>query len=310
MLKLLTAGLICVAISFAIFAEDVKPEPVVSKPLPEEYSKKTNPQVAEQLSAEIKQLLDLLKQNNKLFKPEPVLSNKFDILNMIAKEVSPLLEVSETPFANAPEINKTNAEIYPIFALSDIEAIYIRLDYINASTIAPLIDFATLGKDKRENAKACIFDLRKCSGGDVGSMLKVLGMSIKESAIVNFRLADNQIFAVLKFVLIGPETSGTGELLAASLKKAKDVVIIGENTAGRPFAYKQFKLESGTYVNIPQLPQCMKRISQFPVKPEVLSSPRPQTAYTVLKSSGNYKKDSCLTTVVDLFKALQVTRDI
>ncbi|QSH40234.1 S41 family peptidase [Lentisphaerota bacterium ZTH] len=300
MRKLLTAGLTFLAMFFNLQAEDSCLNSAVS----DSPSNSKKPQVAKQLATEMQQLFTLLKQQNKLFKPAPVMRRRYDIMNMVAKEVSPLLEVSETPFINKKH-SKSESEVFPVLFLENNTILYIRIDGATDSAFKSLNK--TIDCSKME---ACILDLRKCSNGSAEAMLKILGMFINESNVVTLQRQQNLKFSMPKFVLVGPDTSGTGELLAASLRKARNVVMLGEPTGGHPFHYKQFQLKSGAYVNIPQLPECMKRIPHFPVKPEVLSSPQPQTAFKILKTTGKFRQDPSIAAAVDLYKALQVTRDI
>jgi carboxyl-terminal processing protease len=122
-------------------------------------------------------------------------------------------------------------------------------------------------------ARAMILDLRWCPGGYITPAAHIAGMFLNEGVVItriNFRnpgesstppVLTNPYPAGGKFtkipllVLVGSETTGGGELIAAALQDAGRCVVMGQRTVGRAtiqnvtdagFGGVQFKFSTGT----------------------------------------------------------------
>jgi C-terminal peptidase prc len=150
-----------------------------------------------------------------------------------------------------------------------------RIGYIRIGPLESGLDirFAEMLDDlKKQGCRGLILDLRWCPGGYVDPGTAIAGMFLKEGSVVAkmrfrnpARVSSNgdlrtrsdgeKCTDIPLVVLVGHETTGGGELIAAALRDHDRCVVLGQRTAGRAsiqntidagFAGVQFRLTTGT----------------------------------------------------------------
>ena len=133
---------------------------------------------------------------------------------------------------------------------------YIRVGFIENSTDAKVSE--TLADLTQKDCKALILDLRWCPGGFVDPSCRLAGLFLDEGALIT-RMAertnargvspDMKAFTPAgwtKFpdrplvVLVGPETSGGGEMIASALQDHQRAIILGQRTLGKGNVQRTF----------------------------------------------------------------------
>lgn len=146
---------------------------------------------------------------------------------------------------------------------------YIRIGAIESSLDTKVGDM--LAELERKECRALILDLRWCPGGYVDPGVRIAGMFLPNNVMIaqmkyrNPNIAGSQPeirnnFGVSKYttypmvVLVGQETTGGGELIAAALRDNGRCVLLGQRTVGRAsiqniveggFGGLQFKVTTG-----------------------------------------------------------------
>jgi hypothetical protein len=108
--------------------------------------------------------------------------------------------------------------------------------------------------------RGLVLDLRWCPGGYVDPGTAIAGMFLPEgSVIAKVALLPNVVEREIEYtapkgarfpnlplvVLVGPDTLGGGELIAAALQDHKRAAVVGQRTAGRAATQKQYDLKYG-----------------------------------------------------------------
>ena len=149
-----------------------------------------------------------------------------------------------------------------------------RIGYIRIGPIESGLDIAVaemVGDLVKRGCRGLILDLRWCPGGYIDPGARIAGLFLKEGTVLAKMKYRNDQFGVgdvlpapagsggyldLPLVLlVGQETTGGGELIAAALRDNNRCVICGQRSVGRAsiqntlpanFAGLQFKLTTGT----------------------------------------------------------------
>jgi carboxyl-terminal processing protease len=149
-----------------------------------------------------------------------------------------------------------------------------KIGYIRIGAVESNLDVKVgemLAELDRKGCRALILDLRWCPGGYVDPGVRIAGMFLANNVMLaqmkyrNPQLAGNQPeirnnFGGTRYttyplvVLVGQETTGGGELIAAALRDNDRCVLLGQRTAGRAsiqnivqggFGDLQFKVTTG-----------------------------------------------------------------
>lgn len=133
---------------------------------------------------------------------------------------------------------------------------YIRLTYLTRGTAADLS--LALAELKRQNAAGLILDLRDCPGGFLDEAVAVADLFLKQGTITEvkarlerlnqtYTATERQAISCPLVVLIGPETTGAGELIAAALQDHQRAAVAGQRSRGK----SSVQHESTAYVSLP-----------------------------------------------------------
>jgi C-terminal processing protease CtpA/Prc len=121
--------------------------------------------------------------------------------------------------------------------------------------------------------------------------------------------AKNSIKAVLKLpmmMLVGGRTSGDGEIFASLLKKSGRSLVVGEKTAGMPFARIPVKLQSGGILLVPDIPPGLEWIKTAPIEPGIAANPYPQIEYSKISGEKSSEtSDEAVRRVCDLLISIE-----
>ena len=148
-----------------------------------------------------------------------------------------------------------------------------KIGYIRIGAVEMELDLKVgqmMAELMRQGCRGLILDLRWCPGGYVTPGKQIAGLFLKEGAVIakmHYRTTQNGISGdmvappgsgkyveVPMVVLVGQETTGGGELIAAALRDNNRCVVIGQRSVGRAsiqspldagFAGVQFKLTTG-----------------------------------------------------------------
>ena len=188
------------------------------------------------------------------------------------------LDSGVVPASAAPGAGKTSPAIgagqvrqYPVFGLTDRMFPYLRFDALTREHAEKAVN--ELNKLTGEKAPAgMIFDLRETDGGENESLNTLADSARKLKCPV--------------MVLISGKTKGTGELLAAVLRRDCGAVLIGTETAGSIFPVKRITVNDVAWF-VPTPPPEYAGISPYALKPDLEKISEVRMSYDELKEKPN-----------------------
>ena len=201
------------------------------------------------------------------------IQQKYDILHKLVISLNPYMDLRMAkPF---PAV-KRKIKSFPVKKLKQKKILCFRIDSFAPENIKAFTDAVQEISKTNKMPDGIIIDLRNCSGFNNKNMLNIsrLCKSLKLTIVC----------------LVGKNTSGDAELLAQTISSLSKGIIMGKNTAGKPFDYKVVELKSGFILMIPKIPAHLKKLPEKTVKPSI------------------YCKDSstCMNAAVDLLSVVKI----
>ena len=161
------------------------------------------------------------------------------------------------------------AQSYPVLELTEKKFPYIRFDVLTQETTSDALK-AIREREGRADVSGVIFDLRNASGGDYAC-----AESLAEAA---------RKLACPVMVLVSGGTSGSGELLAAFLRRDCGAVLLGTETAGSVFPVKRIYVDDTAWF-LPRLKPEYSGISPYALKPDLEKDSEARLSCDLLKES-------------------------
>lgn len=133
---------------------------------------------------------------------------------------------------------------------------YIRIARV-ADDLAKQIRSAFAELQKSHRIKGLTLDLRYADGHDYAAAAAAADVFIRdEKPLLNWGASDARSTAktnaitVPLAILVNQQTAGAAEALAAALREAEAGLVIGSQTAGQAYLFKEFKLSHGQQLRI------------------------------------------------------------
>ena len=190
----------------------------------------------------------------------------------------------------AEEKKSRSAETEPVVLRLRNGIWYLRISELDRKA------FELLRKTAREaeQSPGLIVDLRSCSSGEWSSRPEEIGELFKPSPLHTV-------------LLLGPETAGAGEILAARFLASHRGIGIGKPTAGKPFGRKRVTVSSRKWL-VPQPPAGAEEVRYEPCQPQIRVAPGRQAPVEKLKRDGNPSEtaDPALIRASDLLISLDL----
>ena len=215
----------------------------------------------------------ILVGNERFSSKKLTVRQKYDILHKLVISLNPYMDLKMAkPF---PALKK-KVKSFPVSKLKQNKILCFRIDSFASENIKAFTDAAQEICKTKKKPDGIIIDLRNCSGFNNKNMLNIS------------RLCKSLELTIVCFV--GKYTSGDAELLAQIIASLPKGIIMGKNTAGKPFDYKVVELKSGFILMIPKIPAYLKKLPEKTVKPSI------------------YCKDSsaCMNAAVDLLSVVKI----
>ena len=268
---------------------------------------------------------DLILQINEIIKKiqeeYPVLSEKLDtakekeILKSIVKSLNGGMRYASAAEMKRQEENRqkevAERNNYPAIMLALNKILYIRIPSFSIETVKQIKKECDACTKDADPIIGIIIDLRNSQSLNNQSAIDITALfaSAKNMQKMNIRSSLKQVLKQPVIILTGEKTRGDAEIFTRFMIKMKRAVSLGEKSAGIPFAKKSVTLSNGDYLLIPQIPEKLKHIPPFPVKPSIKFSPYPQLAYDKLaKTPGSEKDDRCIQRAVELILCLNALK--
>ena len=163
----------------------------------------------------------------------------------------------------------TTAQSYPVLELTEKKFSYIRFDTLTQETVVDALK-TVHEKEGRTDAPGMIFDLRNTSGSDYACAETLADAARKLACPV--------------MVLVSGGTSGSGELLAAFLRRDCGAVLLGTETAGSVFPVKRIYVDDTAWF-LPLLKPEYSGISPYALKPDLEKDSEARLSCDLLKES-------------------------
>ena len=266
---------------------------------------------------------DLILQINEIIKKiqneYPVLSEKLDaakereILKSIVKGLNGGMRY--VPAAEMKQADNKQKEIekkeYPALLLALNKILYIRIPSFSIETVKQIKKECEACVKNADPILGIIIDLRNSQSLNSQYAIDITALfaSGENMHKMNIRSSLKQVLKQPVIILTGEKTRGDAEIFTRFMIEMKRAVSLGGKSAGIPFAKKSVNLSNGDYLLIPQIPEKLKHIPPFPVKPSIKFSPYPQLAYDKLaKTSGSEKDDRCIQRALELILCLNALK--
>ncbi len=222
------------------------------------------------------------------------------------EEISPELDYLPDESAIPPSGKTGDIEFLKPVIIHEQKILYIRIDGFTERNFVRLKEeLVDISRFKNQPVGA-ILDLRSAAGEN-GLVAGEYASLFFDGEAVSF--TKNSIKAVLKLpmmLLVGGRTSGDGEIFTCLLRRSGRALVVGEKTAGMPFARLPVKLESGGILLVPDIPAGLEWIKSAPIEPGIAVNPYPQIEY--LKISGEKSSemsDEAVRRVCDLLVSIE-----
>jgi len=212
-----------------------------------------------------------------------------DIFRKILKSVDPDADLALPPQSDATE----KPAVFPAAPLAAGRAYYCRVDTLDTEVLSQLSE--TLAKAAASQA-GLILDLRDCGGDDYRLALKAAGLFPGSGPLA---------------LLIGGRTRGAGELLASHLAGCGKALVVGQPSAGKPWADLRSNLSSGDVLLTPSAPpDSVKLDAPLPLRPDFAAPAYPMTDPKELEEfNEDLDDDPCVEKAVDLLIGLDKVRN-
>ena len=189
----------------------------------------------------------------------------------------------------------------PGVLISSNRIFYLRLSLLNKASLLRLREECDSVSRLAKRPMGLVLDLRDCAGVDSSDALSAFyALDLKDSSGIPL---DIHLAA-----LVGANSSGSAEVLAAMLDHERKGLLIGAPTAGRPFNIKTVKSSIYTLA-IPETPETLSYIQQAPLKPSIEVAAYPQLELVKLRNElRSEDSDLCLSRAVDLLVSLDAIK--
>lgn len=157
----------------------------------------------------------------------------------------------------------------PALELTGKKFLYLRLDGVTSGTVPDAVKSLD-ERGGKPDASGVIFDLRNAFCGDYGSVELLAKSARKLKCPV--------------MVLVSGKTKGSGELLAAVLRRDCGAVLIGTGTAGTVFPVERITVNDVAWF-VPNPPAQYSDISPYALKPDLEKTSEARLDYDRLKES-------------------------
>ncbi len=199
------------------------------------------------------------------------------------------------------ECSKSSAQtsIYPPVLLRKGSILYLKIDCLSDDAVTNLVNNYEKALTTATPPEGVILDLRNCGSFETQNAGKIAATFFDSAAMA----VQKKIVKSLPncAVLFGEKTVGTPEIVAWLAGKAKNVITIGAPSAGMPFKPEIIKLQDGSSLLIPQIPDAYKNMPDGPVKP-VIDSPGSKTT----AAQGASAEDACVMQASDLLISMKM----
>ena len=212
-----------------------------------------------------------------------------DIFRKILKSVEPDADLAA---AAQPDAARKLAAV-PGLPLAAGRVCYCRVDGLDSEALSRLS--GALAKAGESHA-GVVVDLRGCGGDDYALALKAADLFLGAGPLA---------------LLVGAQTHGAGELLASHLAGRGKALVVGEPSAGKPWADIKSALSSGDVLLTPSSPPDSVRLdAPLPLRPDFAAPAYPMAEPGELQEFGdNLDDDPCVKKAVDLLIGLDKVRN-
>jgi len=241
---------------------------------------------------------------------------RFGFLRDLVKSLNPKADLvaakAETPGQTEPKsVETAPSRVFPAKIIASQRVFYVRLDQLNQGSCDKLAEDSTAALRLADKPLGIVLDLRRCDAGDDQSLLHALSvLATPEKLPKSFTAKELPGLRLPIITLVGQETKGFGELLAASLKNFGESLVVGKATDGFPPSMKEVALFTGDHLQIPSYPAWVEECCKKTVKPDIEAESSPMIDFDKLSETvGAEKDDPCLAKAVDLLSCLDTIRN-
>lgn len=221
------------------------------------------------------------------------------------EQTSPELDYLENGIDAPPKDEKKSPEFHKPLIIDAQKILYIRIDGFSEENFIKLkeecVDVARLSNPPI----GVILDLRSSSGENGIISAKYASIFCNNDSVSFVNNKEKEILGLTMMILISAKTAGDPEIFTTLLMKSGRALLIGEKSAGMPFAKFPIKLNNGGTLILPDIPPDLAWIRISPLIPSVDVKAYPQIDYDLIsKKVGSEESDECIRRVSDLLVSL------